>query len=110
MSGHRTITFHFKSLLKSFNELHGYYNLANSDLGNLLEQCNLLEESNRDDDTTVEIYQKWSFTVSFLQLVNAWQWFFSGILLGRQACLPSQIIQMYYFNIFFLWSFFVSPV
>jgi hypothetical protein len=108
MSGDRTNTFSFKSLSKSFNELEGYHNLSNLDLGNALESWNLLEEEHRQNDSVIANYQKWSFTASFLQLINAWQWFFSGVLLGRQAYLPAQTMQMYYYSIFFSYGSFLS--
>jgi hypothetical protein len=44
---------------------------------------------------------KWSFTVSYLELSNALEWFLAGILLHSKAYLPAQIMQMYYYSIFF---------
>jgi len=86
----------------------GYYDLSNRDLGNLLESCNLLEEECRQDDAVIANYQKWSFTASFLQLINAWQWFLSGVLLGIHACLPAQAMQIYYYSISFSYGSFLS--
>ncbi|UKO99956.1 hypothetical protein [Nostoc sp. UHCC 0870] len=108
MYEHRSTTFNFKTLSASFNKYKGYYNLDNLNLGNALETWNLLEETNREDINIIANYQKWSFTASFLQMLNAWQWFFSGILLGRQAYLPAQILQMYYYSIFFSYGAFLS--
>lgn len=108
MSGDRTTALSFKLLSESFNELEGYYNLANSDLGVALESWDLLEEEHRKNDAVITNYKRWSFTASFLQLINAWQWFFSGVLLGRQAYLPAQTMQMYYYSIFFSYGSFLS--
>jgi hypothetical protein len=108
MSGDRTTTFNFELLSNIFNELEGYCDLSNYDLGNALESWNLLEEGYRQDGAVIANYLKWSFTTSFLQLINAWQWFFSGVLLGRQAYLPAQTMQMYYYSIFFSCGSFLS--
>lgn len=108
MSGDRTTTFPFDLISQKFNELEGYDNASNFDLGNALESWKLLEEERRQDDEVVANYLGWSFTASFLQLINAWQWFFSGVLLGRQAYLPAQTMQMYYYSIFFSYGSFLS--
>lgn len=108
MDADRTTAFSFKLISENFNKLQGYCNLANSDLGNRIESWNLLEQGNRKSDIFVKEYQKWSVTVSFLQLINAWQWFFSGVLLDRQAYLPAQTMQMYYYSIFFSYGSFLS--
>jgi len=108
MNGNHTTTFSFDHLSKIFNMYPGYYDLSNRDLGNLLESCNLLEEECRQDDAVIANYQKWSFTASFLQLINAWQWFLSGVLLGIHACLPAQAMQIYYYSISFSYGSFLS--
>jgi hypothetical protein len=108
MSGERTRTYDIGSLSALFNELDGYYNLPNRDLAGLLVDLDLLQEQNRMDAQTVASYVKWSFTASFLQLVNAWQWFLSGVLLARQSYMPSQVMQMYYYSIFFSYGAFLS--
>ncbi|MBD2625523.1 hypothetical protein [Trichormus variabilis] len=108
MNEGRTTPVEFKILLERFNLLDGYDNLANDQLGKTLEGWNLLEENNRKKEQVIASYQKWSFTTSFLQMINAWQWFFSGVLLGRQAYLPAQSMQMYYYSIFFSYGAFLS--
>lgn len=108
MSENRTTSFCFESLSKSFNGLEGYWNLDNSDIGNALKSWDFLKEENRENEEIIASYQKWSFTASFLQLINAWQWFFSGLLIGRQADLPAQMMQMYYYSIFFSYGSFLS--
>ncbi|MDM9583295.1 hypothetical protein [Nostoc sp. GT001] len=104
----------FKTLLRDFNEVKGYYNLNNDELASQLQQMKLLGE-NYDavenkifDEEIIAAYKKWSFTVSFLQMINAWQWFFAGILLGRQSYLTTQVMQMYYYAIFFSYGSFLS--
>lgn len=108
MNQDRTTIFPFNAVLEIFNDFGGYYNLSNSDLSNELENLNLLDSNNREKKETVEKYQRWALTASFLQLLNAWQWFFSGVLLSRQACLPAQTMQMYYYSIFFAQGSFLS--
>ncbi|MFN5990992.1 MAG: hypothetical protein ACK6A9_19065 [Dolichospermum sp.] len=109
----RETTFSFKRLLSEFNELEGYYNLNNDQLASQLKELNLLgvnvnAENKVDDPDTIAIYKKWSFTVSFLQMLNAWQWFFAGILLERNSYLTTQAMQMYYYAIFFSYGSFLS--
>src|SRR5690242_5878247 len=108
MHQYRSHTFDFQSLLSTFNNENGYYDLSNSDIAYTLKNLNLLEEDNRKDENCIKIYKRWSFTASFLQMLNAWQWFFSGILLGRQANLPAQTMQMNYYSIFFSYGSFLS--
>jgi hypothetical protein len=105
----KTETFSLNTLSDLFNSLHGYYNLSGSDLSLELVKWNLLDESNQKDElVVVPRYVKWSFSASFLQLVNAWQWFLAGILLGRQVHMPAQVMQMYYYAIFFSYGAFLS--
>ena len=101
MSGDRCKTFDFATLSDLFNTLHGYYELNNASLAETIQEWNFLEDSNRQGAQIVARYMKWSFTVSFLELLNAWQWFLGGILLGRQVYMPAQVMQMYYYSIFF---------
>lgn len=114
MSEYRETVFTFKTLLREFNELEGYCNLNNDELASELQRMKLLGEDNNAkynmiyDKKIITSYKKWSFTVSFLQMINAWQWFFAGILLGRQSCLTTQIMQMYYYAIFFSYGSFLS--
>ena len=108
MSRNRTTTFSFELLSQKFNELEGYYNISNFELGKALESWNLSDQEHRQNDEIIANYLKWSFTASFLQLINALQWFLSGILLGRQAFLPAQTMQMYYYSIFFSYGSFLS--
>jgi len=84
-----------------FNELEGYYVWGNRELAMELLKWNLVEEKNQKDEGLSYSFLKWSFTVSYLELINALQWFSAGILLHRKAYLPSQIMQMYYYSIFF---------
>lgn len=109
----RETTFSFKYLLSDFNKIGGYYNLYNNDLAIYLKELNLLgedpEEANKvDDQEKIHIYKKWSFTVSFLQMLNAWQWLFAGILLRRNSYLIAQSLQMYYYAIYFSYGSFLS--
>lgn len=102
----REETINFELISKIFNGKKGYFDLPNSDLGQLLISWNL--EENGEDETIISNYIKWSFTASFLQLINAWQWFFSGIILGRQGNFPAQTMQMNYYSIFFSYGAFLS--
>jgi hypothetical protein len=109
----RETTFEFKKLSHEFNKLEGYYNLYNNELASQLKELKLLgqtvtAENKVDDQEKIAIYKKWSFTVSFLQMLNAWQWFFAGILLERNSYLTTQAMQMYYYAIFFSYGSFLS--
>ncbi|MBD2131182.1 hypothetical protein H6F47_01570 [Sphaerospermopsis sp. FACHB-1094] len=109
----RETTFTFKRLSSEFNNLEGYYNLYNDRLASQLKELNLLggdrtAENKVYDQAKIVIYKKWSFTVSFLQMLNAWQWFFAGILLERNSYLTTQAMQMYYYTIFFSCGSFLS--
>ncbi|MDB9310185.1 hypothetical protein PN471_16400 [Aphanizomenon sp. CS-733/32] len=109
----RETTFTFKRLSSEFNNLEGYYNLYNDRLASQLKELNLLggdrtAENKVYDQAKIFIYKKWSFTVSFLQMLNAWQWFFAGILLERNSYLTTQAMQMYYYTIFFSCGSFLS--
>jgi hypothetical protein len=109
----RETTFEFTKLLSEFNNLEGYYNLSNTMLASELKELTLLGENlkaeNKVSDTDkIYIYKKWSFTFSFMQMLNAWQWFFAGILLQRNSHLKTQAMQMYYYSIFFAYGSFLS--
>ncbi len=114
MSEYQEKCFTFKKILHEFNEIEGYENLNNEDLANVLQGMKLLGENNNNrenkihDKEIIADYKKWSFTFSFLQMINAWQWFFAGILLGRNSYLPAQVHQMYYYAIFFSYGSFLS--
>jgi len=69
---------------------------------------NLLEDKNRTDDKIAWSFLKWSFTTSFLELLNSLQWFMSGIFLQRAAYLPAQFLQQYYYSIFFSYGSFLA--
>ena len=84
-----------------FNELQGFYNWGNQELQGALWRWNFLEEQNRTDEQLAHSFLKWSFTVSYLELINSLQWLSAGILLYRQAYLPAQTMHMYYYSIFF---------
>jgi hypothetical protein len=66
-----------------FNELKGFYNWGNQELQGSLWRWNLLEEQHRTDEQLAYSFLKWSFTVSYLELINALQWLSAGILLYR---------------------------
>ena len=75
----REKTFSFNQLLREFNQLEGYCNLNNDELASQLKKLNLLEENvNAEnkihDPETIAIYKQWSFTVSFLQMLNWKYW------------------------------------
>lgn len=110
---YRETTFEFSRLLSEFNKLEGYYNLSNDILASELKELNLLGENLEAenkvyDPKKIYIYKKWSFTFSFMQMLNAWQWFFAGIVLQRNSHLKSQAMQMYYYSIFFAYGSFLS--
>lgn len=92
------------ALSGAFNELGGYYDKGNRELAFALVDWDLLDEKVRLDPRIVASYMKWSFTSSFLQLINAWQWFCAGITLSRNAYLPAQETQMNYYAIFFAYG------
>lgn len=91
-----------------FNQVDGYCNLGNTDLYNQLIAWELLEGSNRTKPQVVASYVKWSFTASFLMMVNAWQWFLSGILLARQGFMLPQVSQLHYYSILFSYESFLA--
>ncbi|MTJ52969.1 hypothetical protein FJR38_10075 [Anabaena sp. UHCC 0253] len=101
---YRETTFEFTKMLSEFNKLEGYCNLNNDTLASQLKELNLLGENLEAenkvyDEAKIAIYKKWSFTFSFMQMLNAWQWFFAGILLQRNSHLNNQAMQMYYYSI-----------
>ncbi|HEY9804088.1 MAG TPA: hypothetical protein V6D25_27400 [Leptolyngbyaceae cyanobacterium] len=109
----RETTFSFKDLLIDFNKIGGYYNLYNDGLAIQIKELKLLGENPKEANKVYEqekiyIYKKWSFSVSFLQMLNAWQWFFAGILLRRNSYLIAQANQMYYYAIYFSYGSFLS--
>lgn len=82
--------------------------MVNTDLARAIVDWDLLDEKSQTNSLTIAGYIKWSFTTSFLQLVNAWQWFFAGILLKKQTSLLAQETQMYYYSIYFSYGSFLS--
>lgn len=108
MSDKRSEALSTDTLSSLFNSLHGYYDSSGWDLSLALVNWDLLDENNQKDELVIARYIKWSFSVSFLELVNAWQWFLAGTLLGNQAHMPAQIMQMYYYAIFFSCDAFLS--
>jgi hypothetical protein len=103
----RTEAYSITALSKLFNLFDGYYDLDRIGLARFLEGMNLLEQENREGLETFAKYAKWSFAISFLEMLNAWQWFLAGIILSRQAYLPAQTMQMYYYSIFFSYRSFL---
>jgi hypothetical protein len=101
MPDSRTEAYETEMLSQLFNSARGYQALDNRSLGSELIALNLLEEKNRRNPETIARFIVCSFTVSFLMLVNAWQWFLGGITLQRQIYLPAQYLQMLYYSIFF---------
>jgi hypothetical protein len=104
----RTEAYDIDVLSELLTQFDGYYNLNIPDLANFLIDLELLEEGNRIGIQVFAKYVKWSFTVSFVEAINAWQWLLAGVLLSRQAQLPAQTIQMYYYSIFFSFRSFLS--
>jgi hypothetical protein len=96
------------TLTRLFIELSGYYDLGNEELAGILLRWNLLEERNRTDINLAYDFVKWSLTVSFLELVNSLQWFLAGVLLHRLARFPAQVMQLYYYSIFFSYGSFLA--
>lgn len=84
-----------------FEKTCAYLDLNNDGLANMAVHWNLLDSKNLQDNSIISSYLPWSYTVSFLYMVNAWQWFFSGVLLSRQTYLPAQILQTWYYSKFF---------
>jgi len=59
-----------------FNDCGGYFNRNNEDLQSIMIKWNLKEEDNLKNSKIALLYIPWCFSVSFLQMINAWQWFF----------------------------------
>jgi len=108
MTNNRNQPFDFADLSQLFNQLDGYADLRNEELAVTLLRWNFLEENNRKDTRLVYSYMKWSFSVSFLEFMNSWQWFLGGILLRRQTYMIAQMMQLYYYSIFFSYGSFLS--
>lgn len=108
MCNDRTKTFDFNMLSSLFNKFNGYYDAVNEQLFGTLVHWDLIDEKNRNDEAIVYGFMKWSFTVSFLKLINSFQWFLAGVLLERTAVFPAQVMQMYYYSIFFSYGSFLS--
>lgn len=96
------------TLSELFPLVGGYYEMGNDELAGALLQWDLLEETSRRNEVTAWSYLKWSFTTSFLELLNALQWFASGILLERSSYFPAQTMQQYYYSIFFSYGSFLA--
>ena len=65
--------FSLQEISDFFKGLEGYYNYSNDDLARALISLKLLREENRKKEDNVLTFLKWSLTVSFLYMVNAWQ-------------------------------------
>lgn len=107
-SAKRSTPIRIATLLQFFNEVDGYYEMVNDELASTLLRWELLEDSNRSSAGRPWSFLKWSLTVSFLEMMNALQWFASGILLQRLAYLPAQVQQQYYYSIFFSYGSFLA--
>lgn len=97
----RSVPLSFKSLSQLFNDVEGYYYMGNEELENNLLRWNLLDEKNQKDVQTVYSFMKWSFTISFLEMINSWQWLLAGVTIANNVNLPAQMMQLYYYSIFF---------
>lgn len=95
-------------LICLLGSVEGYYNLCNDDLQNLLVRLELLNEKRRFSRDVVASFVKYSFSISFLMMINAWQWFLAGILLGRHSYLPAQVQHLYYYSTFFSYRSFLA--
>jgi len=82
--------------------------MGNEELDRALLRWDLLDEANRVKEKTAWNFLNWSLTASFLQLMNALEWFASGILLQRFSYLPAQTMQSYYYSIFFSYGSFLA--
>ncbi len=91
-----------------FAQVDGYYPADSLSLQRTLEEMHLLDEAARSQPQTIATYIKWSYTTSFMMMLNAWQWFLSGILVGRQACLPAQVQHLNYYSTFFSYCSFLA--
>jgi hypothetical protein len=87
-------------LASFFSDANGYENLCNTGLADKLLRFNLSESDNYKNPAIISSFVRWSFSVSFLMMLNAWQWFLAGISLGRQSFVPTQIMHLYYYSIF----------
>lgn len=108
MCNNRAKPFDFNILSSLFNEFDGYYDAVNQQLFETLVHWDLLDENNRKDKAIAYSFMKWSLTVSFLKLINSFQWFLAGVLLDRTDVFPAQVMQMYYYSIFFSSGSFLS--
>jgi len=104
----RTKPISFAELSDFFRQVGGYYEMGNEGLDRALLQWKLLDEASRQDEKTARSFLKWSLTASFLQLMNALEWFASGVLLRRSSYLPAQTMQSYYYSIFFSYGSFLA--
>lgn len=87
--------------LELFSKFGGYLDLNNDDLQYEMISWELANQENLGNHEIVFKYIPWCFSASFLQMINAWQWFFSGVLLSQQCYLPAQSLQCWYYATFF---------
>lgn len=87
--------------IEFFKSSDGYLDLNNDDLAEFLINLDLNGDAICKDSHKIVLFIPWAFTASFLQMINSWQWFFSGVLLGRQSYMPAQVNQALYYSIFF---------
>lgn len=104
----RTKPISFATLSQFFRQVGGYYNMGNEELDRALLQWDLLDDANRRDEQIVWSFLKWSLTASFLQMMNALEWFAAGIVLKRSSYLPAQMMQSYYYSIYFSYGSFLA--
>jgi hypothetical protein len=104
----RSLPIGFESLTEFFTEAGGYPPLGNEELGVTLVKWDLLQEENRNDPTSALRYLHWSLATSFLEWLNAIQWLAAGFVLQKTAYLPAQVLQSYYYSIFFSYGSFLA--
>lgn len=108
LSDNRNTPITYATLSEVFKQVGGYYEMGNEELAGTLLRWELLEEPNRNNAEIVWSFLNWSLTASFLQLMNAFQWLMSALLLQRSSYLPAQTMQQYYYSIFFSYGSFLA--
>lgn len=107
-SDKRSVPLAYSTLSEFFETAGGYYEMGNEELAGTLLRWDLLEARNRTEAKTAWSFLRWSLTASFLQLMNAFQWFLSALLLERSSYLPAQTMQQHYYSIFFSFGSFLA--
>ncbi len=104
----RTTLISLANLSALFKVVGGYFSLSNRELRESLIDWDISRTGAQKDKETIVKFIKWSFSASFLQLVNAFQWFLAGLTLNTLGRFPAQYLQMYYYAIFFASGSFLS--